>query len=129
VDRLIPRAFAGTVVTKRGLYQLAHHPPGYGVTFYAPQGLSGAPLISTEPHDRPFCYGYMIQQCTIGTPEVQTPVGVAVSIEVLLGVASRVVGGPVSRLFGREPRHQRPPPEPRLVFENVDTDPENGWPG
>jgi hypothetical protein len=128
VARTMPRAFSGTVVTRRGLYQLPRHPPGYEVTFQAPQGLSGAPLISVEPHDRPYCYGYMIQHCTIGTPEVQTPIGVAVSIEVLLGIHGNVTGGAMAKLFEREPRQLRPAMEPRLVVEDLNFNPEEGWP-
>ena len=38
----IPRAFGGHVVTRRELYQLPAQPPGYELSFPAPEGLSGA---------------------------------------------------------------------------------------
>ncbi len=44
---IVPRGFAGHVVTRRQLFQLPGHPPGYEVSFFAPPGLSGAPLVST----------------------------------------------------------------------------------
>ncbi len=39
------RGFAGTVVTRRELYHLPSQPPGYELSFPAPRGLSGAPLV------------------------------------------------------------------------------------
>ena len=83
-----------------GTFGSSGNPVGYEVSFFAPQGLSGAPLVSTV-HGAPRCYGYMVQQGSLGIGGDVTPVGIAVAIEVLLTVAS--TGRPFARAFGREP--------------------------
>lgn len=98
----IPRAFGGHVVTRRELYHLPGQPAGYEVSFYAPQGLSGAPLISTH-FGKAYCYGYVIQQSTIGMGDQKTPVGIAVDIGAMLSVKSKFgPQGALAGVFGRE---------------------------
>jgi len=99
------------VVARRDLRQLARQPTGYEVSFFAPQGLSGAPLVSTA-HGAPRCYGYMIQQGTLGLGSDVTPVGIAVGIEVLLTI--QFDGRPLAQTFGREPVVARAPVAPSL---------------
>src|SRR5262252_698395 len=106
-----PRAFGGFVVARRDLRQLPSQPTGYEVSFFAPQGLSGAPLVSTA-HGAPRCYGYMIQQGTLGLGEDVTPVGIAVGIEVLLTI--QYDGLPLAPVFGRDPVVARAPVAPSL---------------
>lgn len=127
----IPRAFGGHVVTRRELYHLPARPPGYEVSFASPQGLSGAPLISTH-FGRAFCYGDMIQQSTLGVGDHKTSVGIAVDIGELLSVKSSYAPeGLLARLFGREPVPERAPSPRRLPggaggFRIEDLD--KGWP-
>ena len=84
------------------------------MSFYAPQGLSGSPLISGIQGE-PQCYGYMIEQSTIGLSDAApTPVGLAVSIEVLLGIKSRKLGVDLATLLGREYVPPRPPMSKQL---------------
>src|SRR5207244_12245499 len=42
---VVPRALRGHVVTRRELYQLRAQPPGYELSFHAPRGISGGPLV------------------------------------------------------------------------------------
>jgi len=125
----IPRAFAGHVVTRRKLYQVAAEPPGYEVSFFAPKGLSGAPLLS-QKSGKPLCYGYLIQQATIGLGAETTPVGIAISIETILGVNSKIAHGPLAKLFGKE-FTPIPPPAPKPLPGGVhvpNPELEQGWP-
>lgn len=124
----IPRAFGGYVVTRRALHHLPTQPPGYEVSFFAPQGLSGAPLVSTH-FGRAFCYGYVIQQSTIGIGDEKTPVGLAVDIKVLLSVKSSYAPDQgLASLFGRDsvlPRAASPGrATSTFQLEGLD----NGWP-
>jgi hypothetical protein len=96
---VVPRGFRGHVVTRRETYQLPAQPPGYELSFLAPKGMSGAPLVSPIHGDHR-CYGYIVQQTTVG----DAVFGVAVDISALLGVASNVMDiGPLASLFGRGP--------------------------
>src|SRR5262249_2279469 len=96
------RGFTGHVVTRRELYHIQpDQPPGYEVSFLAPRGLSGAPLVSRRRGDH-YCFGYIVQQSTIGTSADPTPVGIAVDIKVLLTVRSKIIGNTMASLFGRE---------------------------
>lgn len=100
---VVPRAFRGHVVTRRELYQLSGQPAGYELSFHAPQGLSGAPVVSHVQGDHR-CYGYIIQQATIGSGEEKAVVGVAVDIGILLTLQTDLLGiGPLAVPFGREP--------------------------
>jgi trypsin-like peptidase len=122
-----PRAFSGRVVARRRMTQLPGQPMGYEVSFYAPRGLSGAPLVSTG-YGVPRCYGYMVQQSTIGIGEDVTPIGIAVAINTLLMVDFEGVA--IASMFGRErvaPLPPRPPPHPGGI-PALEVDPLQGWP-
>ena len=108
---LVPRAFRGHVVTRREMYQLRAQPPGYELSFHAPQGLSGAPLVS-HIRGSQCCYGYMIQQATIGSGQHETVVGIAIDISVLLSLRTQVQDrGVLAEAFGRLPV-ELPTPSP-----------------
>jgi hypothetical protein len=127
----IARGFAGYVVCRRELYHLPGQPPGYELSFSAPQGLSGAPLISAElSNGEPFCYGWIVQQGTLGVGDEKTAVGVAVSVETLLSVNSKMLNRPLAALWGREFVTPAPRSAKRLPggVDPQDTDPESGWP-
>jgi hypothetical protein len=125
---MAPRAFRGYVVTRRELYHLPAQPPGYEVSFPAPQGLSGAPLVSHVQGDHR-AYGYVIQQGVLGVGEHQAVVGVAVSIEVLLSIRTNINGiGALALAFGREPRELPPPSKPRRPGGVTPVDDMTGWP-
>ena len=107
---LVPRGFRGYVVTRRELYQLPGQPPGYEVSFAAPRGLSGAPLVSHRRNGEQYCYGYMVQQSTIGTGDEQTALGVAVDVSVLLTITTHLKGiGTLATALGRDPIDMRSP--------------------
>jgi trypsin-like peptidase len=106
---VVPRGFRGHVVTRRELYQLRGQPPGYELSFHAPQGLSGAPVVSHVQGDHR-CYGYVVQQATLGGGDEKAIVGVAVDIRVLLTVKTDLLGlGPLALAFGRDPVTPRAP--------------------
>ncbi len=130
---LAPRAFRGSVVTRRESYQLKGQPPCYEVSFPAPEGLSGAPLMSpvlskvVPPSHR--CYGYVIQHATIGSAERNITVGVAVDINAILSIKTEMLNiGPLAPKFGKEPMVFKPTPI-KLPggMKPVDTSP-NDWP-
>lgn len=129
----VPRAFMGHVVTRRQLYHLPGQPPGYEVSFFAPLGLSGAPLMSNV-YGAPRCYGYVIQQSTIGlgAEHERTPVGIAVTIDVLLRVESSFSkDGRLASVLGHAPVPPRPPKEKQLPGgqRRISTEElEKGWP-
>jgi hypothetical protein len=95
---LILRAFKGHVVTRRGLVELsALAPPGYETSFVPPPGLSGAPLISFD--GKVAVRGIMLREHTaeLGTdPERKMTLGIALDIEELLTLDSRLLGGSVA---------------------------------
>lgn len=127
--KVVPRGFKGYVVTRRRMYQLSGQPPGYEVSFHAPQGLSGAPLVSRVRGDHR-CYGYIIQEATIGAGQHETVVGIAIDVTVLLSIRTDLQGiGPLARAFGREPVDPRPPSPAQLPGgikpQEGDT---QGWP-
>jgi hypothetical protein len=105
------RAFKGSVVTRRGLTELQGVPPGYEVSFVPPPGLSGAPLLSLRG-DRPVVKGIMLQHHTAELAGRRMDLGLALDIEELLTLDSRLVGGSVAEcVFNRErvpPRNGSP---------------------
>jgi hypothetical protein len=106
---VIPRAFRGHVVTRREHYGLPGQPPCYEVSFPAPEGLSGAPLMMPIPLQGGLppihrCLGYMIQQATLGRPDRQIAVGVAVDIKVLLTIETKLLNlGSLPKVFKKPP--------------------------
>jgi hypothetical protein len=107
-----PPGLGGWVNSRRELHQLPRQPSGYEVSFYAPQGLSGAPLGSTD-HGHPACYGCVIQQSTLGVGGEHTPVGITVPIDSLLTLksSSYAEAGPLAKMLGRGFRAPQAQPE------------------
>jgi hypothetical protein len=107
------RAFSGNVVTRRGLTEFPLIPPGYETSFVPPPGLSGAPLLSIR--DGVAIRGVMLREHVVelgDAPERKMMLGIALDIEELLTLDSRLVGGSIAKiLFGREPvdRGERTP--------------------
>jgi hypothetical protein len=107
------RAFAGNVVTRRGLTEFPSVPPGYETSFVPPPGLSGAPLLSIG--NGVSIRGMILREHVVElqhAPERKMTLGIALDIEELLTLNSRLVGGSVAKvLFGREPvnRGERTP--------------------
>jgi hypothetical protein len=111
---MAPRALRGFVVTRREMYQLPAQPPGYELSFGAPQGLSGAPLVS-HVRGSHRCYGYVVQQGVLGLGDQQTVVGVAIDITVLLSIETQLMGiGALANALGQKPK-QLEPPSPRQL--------------
>lgn len=125
---VVPRGFRGHVVTRRELYQLQGQPAGYELSFHAPQGLSGAPVVSHVQGDHR-CYGYIVGQATIGAGEEKAVVGVAVDIRVLLTLKTDILGiGPLAALFGREAVAPRTPSPAQLPGGQKPISGTEGWP-
>jgi hypothetical protein len=107
------RAFAGNIVTRRGLTEFPLVPPGYETSFVPPPGLSGAPLLTIR--DGVSIRGVMLREHGVALgndPERKMMLGIALDIEELLTLNSRLVGGSVAKiLFGKEPldRGERTP--------------------
>jgi len=107
------RAFAGNVVTRRGLTELPLTPPGYETSFVPPPGLSGAPLLSIR-HDVAI-RGVILREHVASlahAPERTMALGIALDIEELLTLNSRLIGGSAAKiLFGLDPvdRGERTP--------------------
>lgn len=102
------RAFAGHVVTRRGLTEFPAIPPGYETSFLPPPGLSGAPLLSIS--DGISIRGVILREHVAvldHAPERKMVLGVALDIEELLTLGSRLVGGSIAKiLFGKERLHR-----------------------
>lgn len=98
------RAFSGNVVTRRGLTELPSVPPGYETSFVPPPGLSGAPLLSIG--DAVSIRGVILREHVVElqhAPERKMTLGIALDIEELLTLNSRLVGGSIAKvLFGRD---------------------------
>jgi hypothetical protein len=104
----ILRGFKGNIVTRRGLEELsALAPPGYETSFNAPPGLSGAPLLSLDS-EIPTVRGMMIRENTAQLGERTMTLGVALDIENLLCLDSRLVGGSVAEELFHRRRTVRP---------------------
>ena len=125
---VVARAFRGHVVTRRELYQLNGQPAGYELSFHAPQGLSGAPVVS-HVHGDHRCYGYIVGQATIGAGEEKAVVGVAVDIRILLTLQTKILDiGPLALLFGRKPVTPRAPSPAQLPGGQKPISGTDGWP-
>lgn len=105
------RAFKGHVVTRRGLTILPGEPAGYEVSFVPPAGLSGAPLLAARTGGAAVVVGMVLRHHTAEFRERRMDLGLALDIQELLAVESRIVGGSVAeRLFRRR---RIPPPDRR----------------
>lgn len=108
----VHRAFAGHIVTRRGLYHLQpDQPPGYELSFVTPPGLSGAPLV-IRTADGAFVAGHIVHWWRVELEGAEYRFGIAVASEALIGVTSAIVGGSLVRALSGEPRPLRPPSAP-----------------
>ncbi len=97
------RAFKGHIVTRRSLTSLPGIPPGYELSFVPPPGLSGAPLLTLLPDGSPVITGMVLQHHTAEYRERRMELGIALDIEEILTLYSRIVGGNIAeRLFNRK---------------------------
>ena len=99
------RAFKGHVVTRRGLTEYGPVvPPGYETSFVPPPGLSGAPLLSLG--SKLAIKGVVLKEYVAElahAPERKMMLGLALDIEELLTLDSRLVGGSIAeKLFRRD---------------------------
>jgi hypothetical protein len=101
------RAFKGHVVTRRGLNILPGVPPGYELSFVPPPGLSGAPLLTSLPDGSTGVVGMVLQHQTVEFRERRMDLGLALDIQELLTLESRLVGGSIAERLFRSPR--KPP--------------------
>ena len=98
------RAFKGYIVTHRSLTSLPGRPPGYELSFVPPPGLSGAPLLTLLPDGSPVIKGILLQHHTAEYRERRMELGIALDIEEILTLKSRIIGGNIAeQLFEIEP--------------------------
>lgn len=98
------RAFKGHVMTRRVLISLRGGPPGYELSFVPPPGLSGAPLLTMLPDGSTAVTGIILQHYTAEYCERRMDLGLALDIEELLTLDSRLVGGSIAERLFRRPR-------------------------
>jgi hypothetical protein len=99
------RAFRGHVVTRRSLTILPGAPPGYELSFVPPPGLSGAPLLLPAGGGEAVT-GIVLKHHKAEFQDRSMELGLALDIEELLTLDSRILGGSIAeRLYG----------QPRLV--------------
>ncbi len=103
---LVIRAFRGTIVVRRELYgipSLPAQPEGYELSFSAPQGLSGAPLLNLRGAV-PAVSGVIVANQRSEAEGDVTQFGIAVDIRELLRRRSTLLDGWISeRLYDRRP--------------------------
>lgn len=112
----ILRAFRGQIVTRRGLTvddgmpPSNNVPPGYEYSFVPPPGHSGAPLLSIWRDREPTISGVVLKHHTAEHDGRRMDVGVALDIEEILTIDSKLVGGYVAKkIFRRDPIPPRGP--------------------
>lgn|SRR5574337_431667 len=98
------RAFKGHVVTRRTLNILPGGPPGYELSFVPPPGLSGAPLLTIALGGQPAVVGMVLMHHIAEFKDRQMELGLALDIEELLTIESRIVGGSLAELLFRRRR-------------------------
>lgn len=102
------RAFKGHVVLRRGLTQMQGVPAGYEISFAPPPGLSGSALLAPHGDNNAAVAGVVLTHHTAELAGRRMDLGLAVDIEELLTIESRIVGGSIAeRLFQRERVPQR----------------------
>ncbi len=101
------RAFKGYVVNRRALTILPAEPPGYELSFVPPPGLSGAPLLVSLPNGYDAVTGVILKHHTAEFQERKMELGLALDIEELLTLDSKIIGGSVAEGLFRQPRIQR----------------------
>jgi hypothetical protein len=96
------RAFKGHVVTRRTLTSLTGSPPGYEVSFVPPPGLSGAPLLTPRADGTQVVAGMVLRHHTAEYLDRRMDLGLALDVQELLTLDSRIIGGSIAeRLFAR----------------------------
>lgn len=96
------RAFKGHVVARRGLPILPGQPGGYEVSFVPPPGLSGAPLLAARAGGAPVVVGMVLRHHVAEFRDRRMELGLALDIQELLTLESRIIGGNIAeRLFRR----------------------------
>ncbi len=97
------RAFKGHVVTRRSLTSLPGDPPGYELSFVPPPGLSGAALLTSSSDGSTMVTGIVLQHHTAEYREQRMDLGLALDIEELLTLESRIANGSIAeRIFNRQ---------------------------
>lgn len=97
------RAFKGHVVTRRRLSALSGSPPGYEISFVPPVGLSDAPLLAHSAAGV-FVAGIILKHQTAEYKDRRMDLGLAVDVEELLTLDSRIVGGSLAEIVLGRPR-------------------------
>lgn len=97
------RAFKGHVVTRRGLTHLNGVPPGYELSFDAPPGLSGAPLLLPQG-DNPLVTGMILEHHKAELDDRSMVLGLAIDAEELLTLQSGFLGGSFAEIIFHRPR-------------------------
>ncbi len=90
------RAFKGHVVTRRRLKSLPDEPPGYELSFIPPPGLSGAPLLIQSPDGTTAITGMVLQHYITEYRDRRMELGLALDIQELLALSSRLLNGKIS---------------------------------
>jgi hypothetical protein len=101
------RAFKGYIINRRGLTTSPDAAPAYEVSFVPPPGLSGAPLLTSLPGGPIVVKGMVLQHHTAEFQDRKMELGVALDIEELLALESRIVGGSIAEMMFRVPRVHR----------------------
>jgi len=101
------RAFKGYVVNRRALTILPGLPPGYEVSFVPPPGLSGAPLLTSLPSGTIAVTGMILKHHTAEFGDRRMDLGLALDIEEILTLESRILGGSIAERLFRQARVQR----------------------
>lgn len=106
--RFYLRAFKGHVVTRRTLTILPAQPPGYELSLVPPPGLSGAPVLVGSATGTPEVAGMILQHHTAEFQGRQMDLGIALDIEELLTLDSKIIGGSIAELVFKRARVTRP---------------------
>lgn len=98
------RAFKGHIVNRCGLTILNARPPGYELSFIPPPGLSGAPLIFAKAPGSVEVKGIVLKHQTTELGDGRRmELGLALDLEELLTLESRILGGSVAeKIFNRK---------------------------
>ena len=96
------RGFKGHIVTRRTLTSLTGVPAGYELSLIPPPGLSGAALLSNKLDGSTMINGMILRHHIAEYRGYQMVLGIALDIEEILFLESRIVNGSIAeRLFNR----------------------------
>jgi hypothetical protein len=101
------RAFKGYVVNRRELDGSPVSPPAYELSFIPPPGLSGAPLLTSTADGTVHVCGIILGQHTTEFMERRMDLGIALDIEEILTLDSRIIGGSIAECIFRRPKIHR----------------------